>query len=136
MAYQKKLFSIPRFSIIALTKVSMSPQLPVIIRETSVHIYLGSFLYILILKPFQSNVAFLYPLKTSRFQGVQKCDTGLRWVNHVFEPRDFLIASLKTFIRINTMKYRTSFEETQYQRNATIYIPSNTEKGSKQYNFS
>ena len=37
--------------------------------------------------PFQSSVTFLYPLKTSEnlwfsdvFRGVQKCDTGLKWV--------------------------------------------------------
>ena len=38
---------------------------------------------ITIINPFQSSVSFLYPLKTSekRFQGVQKCDTGLKLVN-------------------------------------------------------
>ena len=33
------------------------------------------------INPFQSIVTFLYPLKTSENQGVQKCDAGLKWVN-------------------------------------------------------
>ena len=34
------------------------------------------------INPFQSNVTFLYPLKTSeKLQGLQKCDIGLKWVN-------------------------------------------------------
>ena len=49
---------------------------------------LGIMSFSMILKPFVSNVPFLYPLKTSRnltvfwcFQGVQKACIGNKWVN-------------------------------------------------------
>ena len=38
-----------------------------------------------IINPFWSSVTFLYPLNTlPHFQGVQKYDTGLKWVNDYF----------------------------------------------------
>ena len=44
------------------------------------------------LKPFQSSVTF-------RFQGIQKCGTGLRWVTDTFKPKLTPIKLFPTFYK-------------------------------------